>query len=388
MVLVILFYIKVGVGILYGLYFNLPKQQATADTWRFYRESLPETQLLLHNPLLFVQSLFMHGYSQTGNLFIGKDSYWNDLKDNIIIKIFAVFNVLSQHNYYTNLIFFNFLFFFGLIAFYRLVKQYSISNNWLLIASVFLMPSFLFWGSGIHKDGLLFSAMGVLLYCIHQLMYQKTTAKFLFIGFLCFTLIFFVKSFIALALIPAILSWWLAVKFNKHHQLYFIAVYTGFLLLIMAMSLLSNHYNPLFYLANKQHEFLLLNGNSAIKVPNLQPTLQSMIHYAPTAIDIALFRPHLKEAKNIAYDLSFAEILLNIGITLTFLWTIKNNRPIAPFFICCFYFGFSVLLLEGYTVTFVGAIVRYRSLVLPIIIAPMVAMISFKNVEERYPFYK
>ena len=123
----------------------------------------------------------------------------------------------------------------------------------------------------------------------------------------------------------------------------------------------------------------MLNGNSAISVPPLLPNTESVFHYFPTAIDVAFLRPHPLEIKNAAYAMAFVEIVMNTIITIVFLWLTKNKRLMPPFYVFCFYFGLSILLLDGYTVTFTGAIVRYRSLMLPILIAPMVGMIPFKK---------
>jgi len=374
-----LFCIKVGVGVVYGLYFNTPALIDKADTWRFYRESLPETQLLLHHPLAFVKSIFESNYAERGGLFVGKNSYWNDLKDNIIIKLFAVCNVFTRNNYYSNTIFFNFLYLFGLVAFYKLVQIHSRTHQYILLISIFLMPSFLFWGSGIHKDGLLFSALGIVFYSFYRIIKKEVKAKHWVALFICLSFIFFIRNYLALALLPAFISWWLADKNHQRHQFYFLAVYSGCLLLLMIVALLGDHYNALYYVVNKHQEFLSLNGNSAIAVPPLAPTTESVAKYLPVAIDVAFLRPHLFEIKNPAYAMAFAEILLNTTITIVFLWLTKNKRLMPPFYVFCFYFGLSILLLDGYTVTFTGAIVRYRSLMLPILIAPMLGMIPFRR---------
>ncbi|MFP5040101.1 hypothetical protein [Parasediminibacterium sp. JCM 36343] len=378
--LVGIFCLKVGVGVLYGLYFNLPSQSGTADTWRFYRESLPETQLLLHEPLLFVKSLVSHGYAQAGNLFVGANSYWNDLKDNIIIKLLAIANVFTRSNYYVDIVFFNFCYLFGLVAFYKLVKTYSNTHKYLLIIGVFLLPSFLFWCSGIHKDGLLFSALGIVFYSFQKVIKKQAIAKHYLFFALAILFIFFIKNYLALALVPALASWWLADRNHQRHQFYFIAVYMGGLLALMIISLLGNGYNALYYLTNKHQEFLLLNGASAIKTRVLAPTIESVVKYLPTAIDIAFFRPHISEIKNAAYAMSFAEIIIYLIITIAFLWLVRNKKLMPPFYICCFYFALSILLLDGYIVTFTGAIVRYRSLVAPLLIAPMMGMIPFREI--------
>jgi hypothetical protein len=372
-----LFIIKVLAGVAYGMYFKTPAMFDKSDTWRFYRESLSETQLLLHQPILFVKSLFTHSDTETGGLFSGKNSYWNDLKDNIIIKLFAVCNVFTRNNYYLNVIFFNFSYLFGLVAFYKLVQIHSRTHQYLLLIAIFLMPSFLFWGSGIHKDGLLFSALGVVFYSFYRIIKKEAKAMHWVALIICLPLIFSIRNYLAIALFPSLLGWWLADRNNQRLQFYFLAVYLGCLLALMIVALFGDHYNALYYLVNKHQEFLLLNGNSAIVVPPLTPTTESMAKYLPTAIDIAFFRPHILEIKNPAYAMAFAEILLSTAITVTFLWLAKNKRKMPNFYIFCFYFGLSILLLDGYTVTFTGAIVRYRSLMSPIIIAPMVGMIPF-----------
>jgi hypothetical protein len=155
------------------------------------------------------------------------------------------------------------------------------------------------------------------------------------------------------------------------------AVYAGCFFALIVIALLGDHTNVMVHLVNKHNEFLLLNGNSAIKVPSLIATTESVIMYFPTAIDIAFVRPHLSEIKNASYALAFGETLLSATVIILFLVFGKHKRLMPPFYICCLYFAFSVLLLDGYTVTFTGAIVRYRSLVLPLLMAPMVAMIPF-----------
>jgi hypothetical protein len=208
---------------------------------------------------------------------------------------------------------------------------------------------------------------------------QKAKAKHYLIFSLSFIFIFFTKSFVALAAIPALVGWWLSANNHKRSHYYFILVYAGGMILLMSISLLGSHFNLLTYIANKQHEFLALKGNSAIAVMPLQPTTEIFIKYLPTALDIAFLRPHITELRNPAYLLSFLELLLCAVIICLFAWFATEKKKAAPFLVCCFYFALSILLIEGYTVTFTGAIVRYRSLMLPFIISPMVAMIPLFN---------
>ena len=159
-----LFLIKIISGIAYAKFYSLPKYYSGADTWRFYRLSLNETKWFLNAPFAFIKDLFVYGYDNSGNVFISGNSYWNDLKSNVLIKLMAVMNVLTHNSYYTNIVLFNFIFLFGLVAVFKIFDQIFPDKKKIIILGVFLLPSTLFWCSGIHKDGLILSAAGLLVY--------------------------------------------------------------------------------------------------------------------------------------------------------------------------------------------------------------------------------
>ena len=81
------------------------------------------------------------------------DSYWNDLKGNVFIKILSVFNIFSFGNYYINVIFYSFITLFGPIAIYRVMTDVFPGKKWLFC---WLLSSFLLFYTGqagfIKKD--------------------------------------------------------------------------------------------------------------------------------------------------------------------------------------------------------------------------------------------
>ena len=85
-----MFLIKVIVGCFYGWFYSLPAYVQTSDTWQYFNLQLTETDWLLKDPVAFIKDLFTYDYNSSGNLFIAHNSYWNNLKDNVIIKILAV----------------------------------------------------------------------------------------------------------------------------------------------------------------------------------------------------------------------------------------------------------------------------------------------------------
>jgi len=133
------------------------------------------------------------------------------------------------------------------------------------------------------------------------------------------------------------------------------------------------------YVIEKQNEFKQLSGTSSINVPVLENNVTSFVRFLPTALDIALFRPHISEVKNISYIPAVAEIILFWIVVLLSVFVkgkIVNNNDQSAFIIFCLFFSFSFLLLAGYTITFSGAIVRYKASVLPFLFVPVVQKLS------------
>jgi len=382
-VLVGLFLCKIIAGVVYAWFYSLPQYIAGADTWRFFEASKAETHFLLTDPLGFVKDIFSHGYNTAGNIFYGKNSYWNDLKSNIVIKLMAVFNVFTFKNYYANIIFFNFLFFFGPVAFYRVMQQIFPAKKVLMVLAIFLLPSFVFWCSGIHKDGLIFSALALLVFYFNkQLQQNKLLVKPFIICLLCFVLLFALRNVVCLLLLPALLVWFLCNRYPLRKLPSIGIVYSLCIALFFITPYITPSVNLPQYAAEKQNEFRQLQGSSQITVPSLQPNFIGFIKFLPIAMDIALLRPHISEMRNTSYLPAVLELFLLWFLTGLFLFS-KKSFPTAgqhiAIIIFCFCFAFSYLLLAGYTITFSGAIVRYKSIALPFLFCPLVCITNISK---------
>lgn len=375
-----LFAAKIFAGFVYGWFYQQPAYYATSDTWHFFESSKGETDWLLHDPLAFFKDIFMYGYERSGNLFLGENSYWNDLKSNLVIKLLAICNVFTFKNYYANIVLLNFLFFFGPMALYRLLSSLFATQKLLLIASVFFIPSFLFWYSGVHKDGLIFTCTSVIVFHFYQ---QLSKRKFLWrsalIMLLLMIILFAFRNFMAIILIGSLFVWLSCFVYEKKKIPVIISVIIVAIVFFFTSGKISPELDMPQYVIEKQNEFKQLSGTSSINVPLLENNITSFIAFFPTAVDIALFRPHISEIKNISYLPAVAEIflfwLLVIASLLVKRKTIRNNAQ-NSFIIFCLFFSLSFLLLAGYTITFSGAIVRYKACVLPFLFVPVVQNLS------------
>lgn len=381
--LIALFVIKVFAGVAYAKFYRLPKYYAGADTWRFYRFSIAETKWLLHNPAAFIKDVFTDNYSKSGNLFSGQNSYWNDLKSNVVIKLLAAVNVFTNNSYYADVIFFNFLFLFGLIALFRLFYQLFPQKKGLIIAGIFLLPSTLFWCSGIHKDGLILSATGLIIYTFSKGLKSRFTFRGILVIFLCMLITFSLRNFIFFALIPSLFAWLLCEKYSGKNMLIFTLVYLSAIVFCIIIFLIFPSVNMLLFVTNKQHEFLLLEGGSKIKVPTLAPTIMSFISFIPYAADMAFFRPHINEFKNISYAPAIIENTLFLLLVVVTIFSKEKKEKSEPVILFLFFFSISIILLTGYTIPFAGAVVRYKSLVLPLVITPLLCFGNFFNLNKK-----
>jgi len=369
----------VTAGCAYGWFYSLPDKVQTSDTWNYFKNSKTETDWLLKDPVAFVKDLFVYDNDATGNLFTAKNSYWNELKSNVIIKILAIVNAFTFKNYYADVIFFNFFFFFGCVAFYRLLTEKIKAHTLVSIACVFCIPSFLFWCSGVHKDGFIFMAVALSAFYFNEwLKRRRIIIEGIFIFAVCLFILFAMRNFVLFLLLPALLTWYLCDRYPKRQMIVTTSIYTTAILLFFVSGLVNHAVDFPAYIINKQNEFKALGGNSQLALPRLESDPLSFMQFLPYAVDIVVLRPHWSEATSILY---WPYIVENIFIYALIIYAalqlyLKRKQELLSFstnafLIFCFVFAVSNFLLMGYTVTLTGAIVRYKAFVLPFFIAPL-----------------
>lgn len=380
--LVTVFLFKVIVGIFYGwigIYYN------QRDTWAFHQGGLEEKKLLLSDPMEFVASLFRSGYTgnRYGKFLSVENSWWNDLDANFFNKMLAVFDVFSSGNYYINVIFYSFLTLAGPIAVYRVMADVFPTKKLTILLSTFLLPSFIYWTSGIHKDGLLFAGIAFIIYCVYfGLQQNRVSFRRWVIIIISLLLVLVLRNFLVPILLPALLAWVLAQKEGKRPLMTFASVY----LLCIVLFFTARYINPFLdfpqSLVDRQQAFLGLKGGSAVAIDHLQASTGSFVKNAPQAFLLSTIRPYPSDVKHILSLAAAAEIGLLMVFFLLFLFLRQPGIRLTPILLFCLFFSFSVLMSIGYTVHFLGAIVRYRSIVLPFLVIPMMASIHWKKIQQ------
>jgi len=100
----------------------------------------------------------------------------------------------------------------------------------------------------------------------------------------------------------------------------------------------------------------------------------------PHALNSTTLRPHPGDVKHILLMAAASETAFLLLLFFLFLFWRSNGINSPSFIWFCIFFSFSFLLSIGLTVSFLGAIVRYRSIILPFLLVPVISLIDWERI--------
>ena len=386
--LVILFLLKVIAGIFYGWmgqYYGGLAQMV--DTWNYHYHGLLEYRLLESDPKEYLTNLFYDPYHNEGtnSFFSSHDSYWNDLKSNVFVKIISIFDIFSFGHYYVNVIFYVFISLFGSIAFYRVMADVFPKQKTIVLLSIFV-PSFLYWASGIHKEGLIFTGIALIVYQVYFAMREKIfnikTSAGLLLGLF---ILFLLRNFILVIIFPALFAWILANRRPQQGLKVFTVVYVFFTIAFFTLRYVYPGFDFPQAVVSKQEAFTQLKGKSSIPTNKLEPNAWSFVKNMPQAISMSSLRPYPSDVRHLLSLAAMVETELILLLFVLFIVVPRKDTAISKNAIYfSIFFSLSLLLTIGFTVNNLGAIVRYRSIVLPFLVAVMACQTNWKSIGEFF----
>ena len=374
-------------GILYGwigVYYGEMAQMV--DTWGYHYESIKEYELLKSDPKLFFSNIFHNTYNDGYTKFLAvENSWWNDLKGTFFVKTLGIFNLVSFGNYYVNVILYSFISMFGPIAIFRVMKDVFPDRKLPILLATFLVPSVLYWTSGVHKDGLIFVGLSFVIYHIYFALKQNRFSPIrIFYIVMGLLLVLALRNFLIIPILPALFAWILASKLQRRPVVVFLTIYLVFITLFFTAKFIHPRLNFPEEVVARQEAFLDLGGGSAVTVNKLEPTFPNFAANAPQAFTLSTIRPYPSDVKHLLSLAAATEINFLLLIFIAFVFWRKKGTQTSTFLLFCVFLSFSVLMMIGYTVNILGAIVRYRSVVLSLLIIPMVAKIDWDKVGRLF----
>lgn len=405
----LVFILKIVFGLLlWVIYTYYYPNRATADIYKYFDDSAILFDALKTNPLHYFKMLLGIGNDTPEfDSYYSQMHYWsrkNSLgmyNDGHTVIRFNAFARLFSFGYYTvHTVFICFISLIGFTAIYKAFLPFFTDKKRELFFAVFLLPSVLFWGSGVLKEGLLFFTLGLLIYFFQQPFTLKTVC----ICIASAVLMAVSKFYVWLAILPGFVFLLLIRISGSRNTL------IKFSLTILVVALLTCHIerftafqSPLVTLTQKQLEFKsLAEGNqqdanyrnippagSRISIPVLQPTLTSFLSNAPFALYNVLLRPFPWEAYSFMMMLAFLENLLVLGIVMLCLWYHLPFKQIQWEYVlfCLTFVGIQYLII-GETTPVLGAIARYKVPSLPFLLIAFFLILDKKKLVHKQPFLK
>jgi len=254
----------------------------------------------------------------------------------------------------------------------QLAKQFAIA--------IFFIPSVFFWGSGLLKDTYTLSALGAVTYAVYKyLILKERKVKYLVLLILSSAMLVLIKPYIFFAILPGSLTW---ISFNRLTKIKNALIRTlAVPFVLFTMAALGTF--TLEYLGDYLGEYKLDNilkkavktqqdlvrseqyGSNNFNIGAYEATVGGVASKIPVAINMALFRPYLWDARNPVMLLSGLETFFMLGfsiyiilkIRITTLFRSLFSHPLLIFsFLFALFFAFSV----GLTTANYGALVRLK----------------------------
>ncbi|MBK5285167.1 MAG: hypothetical protein JJE25_07160 [Bacteroidia bacterium] len=270
--------------------------------------------------------------------------------------------------------------------------------------AVFFIPSVAFWGSGLLKDNLTFSAVCLFSHAIYSILILKKDYMIHFIQiFISYYILTSIKPYIFFALLPGSLIWMTTIGLSKFDNKLIRSVTAPALLLVasltgyFALSKMGDKlggYNVESVMtkavATQQDLKQDYNLGNSFDIGDFDPTAESMISKAPVAIIAALFRPFLWEARNPVMFISGLENFLLLIFALYILYKVRVIylfRLILRHHLLLFSLVFSLFFAfgVGLSTSNFGSLVRYKIPAMPFFLASLIIAreILLKTKTER-----
>tara|TARA_B100000809_G_C15127906_1_gene527072 strand:- start:2189 stop:3280 length:1092 start_codon:yes stop_codon:yes gene_type:complete len=318
----------------------------------------------------------------------------NDLftDTHIIIRFNAFVHLFSFGYIHVHNVFINFISIIGLTTIFKAFKPFLYHKEKVLFYLLALIPSILFWGSGLLKESIIFFALGVLFLNVFSLTKKIKPLNFVYI-LAAVLLIVFTKFYLLVALSIPILGYLLNLYFSlKKPIIGYLISFTLFMVTITIAPLIFEELNFIKQIAIKQQDFsrfvLVEGATSGFILPELSDGI-SLLTNIPNALLNTLVRPFLWECNALFVWLSaFENIVVLALIIIAIVFRKKMNTAQKNIFYFNLIFVFCLFTIIGLTTPVFGAIMRYKIPGLILLLISLLLLVDLQKIKHKYPFLK
>jgi len=389
------FTLKILAGIvLWFLYTHIYSDPTKSDALRYFEDAMTIKRQWFENRDVFWSFMLgvnadVAGYSEIYDKLVGWTSGYrygltNDCST--IIRINVLLGFISGENYQVHSMMMSWFGFVGFTALYKSLIYFYCNYPKLLFVICFLLPSVVFWSSGLLKEGPLFLALGMFCFSLSRLSINFKNYRMYLLLLPSAFLMVFVKEYVLLSMIPAMIfifliritgQKWILAKFIVIHLVLFCVVENAHYFFVGG--------DFIYVIHKKQVDFynvaMLTDAGSVIDLPPVTDALSFAINY-PAAFTTTFFRPFLWEAKTWMYLIFSIENTLYLLATIVcILYFKKPEKNQYIIFGSMFSFVLIFSSIIGSCVPILGALVRYRNVALPFLLVCLMTLIDFEKLK-------
>jgi hypothetical protein len=400
--LTIVFILKIAAGLLmYFIYTYYYTDRSTADIFRYFDDSKVMYDALWKHPVDYFKMLTGIGndsayfdlyYKHMNNWYrVFESNIYND--SHTIIRFNAALRLFSFGYFNVHTVFMCFISLTGLVALYKFFVGYLADKKKELFFAIFLLPSVLFWGSGVLKEAILLFGMGMLLYNLEKLTREKANPGAIIWFLFSLLLLIYTKYYIFIILIPLLVAFlWCKYTDQKRSLLKYTLVLLVYIAVGLNIHLIFPGYNMLEIIAQKQNDFIglakAMHSGSLLTDYLMQPNFLSLLRDAPFAFYNTLVRPYIFEADSMLILLPALENLLIFAVMALCLIFSLRKIPHKPVLLLCLFFFIGTYTLTGLTTPVMGAMVRYKVPAMPFMLIFFIMLLNKEKLYSKLPFFK
>lgn len=355
------------------------------DTFVYFWHIIKLKQLLFEDPTLVFNILFnnmdFHTRLYLQQYFVNYGLYIYDKSSYIVILVGFIFGFIGLFSYINTSTILAVFAFFGCWRLFKMFREmYPHMEREMAIATLFI-PSVMYWGCGVMKDSICLGFLGILTYSTYQIFFKRERifVNLLYISMAVFSLIK-IKVYIILAFGPA-LAVWVFSRYRANIKSPIIkAIVTPIFIIVgggagfLVLSLMGTYaeryaLDEMMRTAKDTQNWLVTSsqtsGGSFYTLGDIDYSAIGLLKIFPKAINVALFRPYIWEARKIMLFPAAIEGIFTMFITVRLLFRtgffrfikmVGANAEVQFCLIFSIIFAFAV----GFTSFNFGALARYK----------------------------
>ncbi|MBX2980498.1 MAG: hypothetical protein KF905_14515 [Flavobacteriales bacterium] len=374
-----------------------------ADVFKYFDDSAVMFSALWERPEDFLRMLFSVGNDNAWfdeRYYKVMNHWYREYESNLhndahtIIRFNAALRLLSFGEFHVHTVFAAFLSLTGMVALYRAFVGLLPGRERLLAIVIFLLPSVLFWASGVIKESLLFFGLGLLLWKVLELLNGTIRPWGLLLLAMSTVLLFHLKFYVIASLLPGIGLLFLVRTLPRVPvPILFAVVIGGTMLAGLNLQHVVPGFNILETIAVKQRDFIGLSEamqpGSFVMPERLEPTFLSFLQQGPHALYIALLGPLFHSGPGLFGLVAAAEnAVMLVALLVLLRYRVAWAQVRQDLVLALLAYIVLMSLVIGWTTPVMGAVVRYRTPLLPMLFIAALLLMDHRKLLARWPVLK